>query len=104
MNQSPEKNLLYAVFGNSPFLTQAFIKNTGLVRNLLEKGFDIAFSGFLSEVKHDRIFLNIEEIMAYLRHAKTECSLIIALADITETWPLEKITGHLSDFRGSRFK
>ncbi len=92
------KKLLHAVFGNSPYLSQLFIKNSGLVQNIAEKGFDKTFTEFISETAHDRIFLSIEEIMAYLRQAKAECSLIVALADITESWNLEQITRRLSDF------
>jgi len=92
------KKLLHAIFGNSPYLTQLFIKNSGLVKNIAEKGFDETFTKFISETGHDRIFLNIEEIMGYLRRAKAECSLIVALADITESWNLERITRALSDF------
>jgi len=92
------RKLLYAVFGNSPYLTQLFIKNTRLIQSLLEKGFDETFAEFLAEVNHPRIFLHIEEIMAYLRQAKNECSLMVALADITENWSLEQITSALSSF------
>src|SRR5579875_3485914 len=47
-----------------------------------------------------RLHAAIEDVMAALRTAKRRAALAIAIADILERWPLERITGALSDLAG----
>jgi glutamate-ammonia-ligase adenylyltransferase len=92
--------LLAAVFGNSPYLAEILAQDPGFARALLTQGPDTAIAGLLEELRRLRLDPETEasSLMPRLRAAKRRAALTIALADIAELWPLEKITGALSDF------
>ncbi len=95
--------LLSSVFGNSPYLARSAVSDPIFFLDLLEKGPDATYqqldldnpeTGLASQAQA----LDQAGTMKNLRVAKRQISLITALADITEIWPLNKITGVLSDF------
>jgi glutamate-ammonia-ligase adenylyltransferase len=93
------KHLLAAIFGNSPFLSDLCLHEPGTVQILLDGGPDKALAAALAELKNAaRKAKAAEELAAPLRVAKRRVALSIAAADIARQWPLEKITGALSDF------
>jgi len=90
------KQILDALFGNSPFLTQLAVKEIGFL-------LDLPGTGYVGA--RDAIFEGIREISPAepqaatskaLRTAKRQAALLIALADLTGAWKLEEITGTLS--------
>ena len=89
------RKLLEAVFGNSPFLTSAILKEPAFFRRLIEQGPDTAMQDILGDrgQKPDE-----DSLARYLRIAKRRTSLTVALADITGIWSLQQVTGALSDF------
>jgi [glutamine synthetase] adenylyltransferase / [glutamine synthetase]-adenylyl-L-tyrosine phosphorylase len=92
--------LLDAVFGNSPFLSQCMISDLEFARRLLQSGPDTAFEEVLAAAE-DRSNLASEttdQVKHRLRVAKRRAALSIGVADIANVWPLEKVTGALSDF------
>lgn len=94
------EDLLTAIFGNSPFLSQCLISDLPFARRLLEDGPDAAFEDALSAAK-DKSSLATETmdgVKRRLRVAKRQAALAIGAADIANVWPLERITGALSDF------
>jgi glutamate-ammonia-ligase adenylyltransferase len=95
---SKAHELITSVLANSPYLTWCATVDPGFFCILLESGPDhaasLAFN--LLENKQKEI-LNEDEIAKILRVAKRRVSLTIAIADITNYWSLEKITGTLSD-------
>ena len=97
--------LLEAVFGNSPYLTQAILLDPDFFRRLLGDGPDATFRA-LSQGLADETSPagqgggETVRIMAALRVAKTRAALLIALADITGAWSLEQVTEALSAFAG----
>ncbi|MCZ6483966.1 MAG: glutamine-synthetase adenylyltransferase, partial [Alphaproteobacteria bacterium] len=97
--------LLEAVFGNSPYLTQAILLDPGFFRRLLGDGPDATFRA-LSQGLADETSPagqgggETVRIMAALRVAKSRAALLIALADITGAWSLEQVTEALSAFAG----
>ena len=96
----PIAALLGAVFGHSPFLAKGAIADPSFTRLLIEEGPDAAFALAL-EGARERGGLGAESTaaaMKRLRIAKRRAALAIALADIASVWPLEKLTGALSDF------
>ena len=96
----PVAALLNAVFGHSPFLAKGAIADPSFTRLLIEEGPDAAFALAL-EGARERSGLGAEStaaVMKRLRIAKRRAALAIALADIASVWPLEKLTGALSDF------
>ncbi len=95
--------LLEAIFGNSPHLTHITLFNCNFFRHLLNVGPDAAFAGLLAELREQAAPAGdgageTERIMEALRAAKSRAGLLVALADITGTWPLERVTECLSDF------
>ena len=102
-NDPRGRRLLDSVFGNSPFLTSSIINDPEFFRGLLSDGPDETFSGIVEGLKQSRengegLALNDKDLARLLRIAKRRMALTVAIADITGAWPLEKITGALSDF------
>ncbi|MFV3127925.1 bifunctional [glutamine synthetase] adenylyltransferase/[glutamine synthetase]-adenylyl-L-tyrosine phosphorylase [Niveispirillum sp. KHB5.9] len=93
------KRVLEAVFANSPYLGAALVREMGFFRRLLEIGFDQAFAELLQALWRDHgAEANADKLMKGLRIAKRRAALLIGLADMANDWPLEKVTGALSDF------
>ncbi len=85
-----------ALFGNSPFLTQAALADPADFRRLLAEGPDARCAAALSEAAAAANG-SADELMAALRRAKRRSALAIAAADIAGVWPLERVTGALSE-------
>jgi glutamate-ammonia-ligase adenylyltransferase len=93
------QKILKAIFGNSPFLTSIILKDTAFFQNLIKQGPDLVMKGLLEEP--EEIILDSsddKELAKYLRITKRRTALTVALADITGTWSLKRVTGALSDF------
>jgi glutamate-ammonia-ligase adenylyltransferase len=92
-------DLLAAIFGNSPFLTDLCLHEPATVGILLDGGPDKALAAALATLKTAaRKAAAADDLARPLRVAKRQVALSIAVADIANLWPLEKITGSLSDF------
>jgi len=90
---------LTAIFGNSPFLSQALRNDPAILQDVLHRGFDAAFAGQLAALTERRLWRDGKaEIMSGLRRAKRSVALTIAMADIAGAWPLEKVCEGLSRF------
>jgi glutamate-ammonia-ligase adenylyltransferase len=93
------RRALDALFGNSPFLTFIAEQEPSFTGALLIDGPDAARAGVMELVAETRRrALAGGNPSAPLRVAKRRLALTTALADITGAWPLETITGALSDF------
>ena len=93
------RRLLDAVFGNSPFLTRCAAADPGFARALLTHGPDHAFAGTMEELEAARHQpADGNRLGRFLRVARRRAALTVAVADIASAWPLERITGALSDF------
>ena len=95
------KQLLDAVFGNSPYLSQCLLGDIPFFRLLMEKGAEAGLTYLYSDLD-DKITptMDMAGVMSALRIAKKRVALLTALTDITGIWPLDKITRTLSDFAG----
>ena len=90
---------LDALFGNSPFLTLVAEQEPAFTGALLIDGPDAAHAGVMNFVAEThRRALAGDNPAGPLRVAKRRLALTTALADITGAWPLETVTGALSDF------
>ncbi|AWK86488.1 bifunctional [glutamine synthetase] adenylyltransferase/[glutamine synthetase]-adenylyl-L-tyrosine phosphorylase [Azospirillum thermophilum] len=90
--------LIDAVCGNSPYLGHILTRELACVRRAVEEGYDAPFAALLADLEAEYAGeRNIDRLMAGLRLAKRRAALLIALADITGSWPLRKVTGALSD-------
>ena len=91
--------LVEAVFGNSPYLSRIIESEQEFFADICRHGFDNALGHLLDNIRHIHPReISKSELMGYLRLAKRKVSLLVALADITNTWNLKKITGALTDF------
>ncbi len=91
--------LLEAIFGNSPFLSQALHHDPALLRSAVNLGVEHTFDGLLETLVAEQLWRRSRtEVMSGLRLAKRGAALAIALADIAGTWPLEKVCLSLSRF------
>ncbi len=90
------RQMLGALFGNSPFLTQLAIKEVGFLLNLPAAGYEATREAIYGDIRA----LDPAETQAVtsksLRVAKRRAALLIALADLTGAWDLDEITGTLS--------
>ena len=94
---TPERRLLEAIFGNSPHLSQSLLRDPATFRAYVTEGPEAAFAAVLSEVSRavsDET--DTAKAMKALRVAKRRGGLVIALADIADRWPLERVTGALT--------
>ncbi|MFA6019152.1 MAG: bifunctional [glutamine synthetase] adenylyltransferase/[glutamine synthetase]-adenylyl-L-tyrosine phosphorylase [Rhodospirillales bacterium] len=91
--------LLGLLFGHSPFLTQAALREPESVRFFAESGSDAAWAVFWSDLTAKLPVIGDQNgLMAALRRAKRQAALLIALADLTGAWTLGQVTRALSDF------
>jgi [glutamine synthetase] adenylyltransferase / [glutamine synthetase]-adenylyl-L-tyrosine phosphorylase len=92
-------DLLESIFGNSPFLSKAAIKNPQCLSRLIElgpnKGWEIFFESFQRE---SSAIADINSLKKYLRTQKEIASLHIAICDICGFWDLFEVMRNLSDF------
>ncbi len=97
-----EVALLNALFGNSPYLTETALQNPVFVTDLWRHGPEAILVVLASELRAVRAMArdgaSPEAVATTLRRLKRRVALAVAVADIAEVWPLEKITGALSDF------
>ena len=92
------RGLLEAVFGGSPYLTELALKTPATVRRFLTDGPDAAVAAELAALRADSgTETDTARLMRSFRQAKRRVALLIALADIGGLWPLERVTGALSD-------
>ena len=98
--QEPEgRDLLEAIFGNSAFLGRAIVAEPAFVLDLLTLGPDAVLSQLHGRLKGElALELDRKALMSGLRRERRRLALLVALADITGHWPLERVTEALSDF------
>ena len=81
--------------GSSPYLKGLIEREAGWLPGALEDP-DRAFESVLAEARA----LPPDQLRPGLRQAKRRIALIAALADLAGAWPLERVTGALTDFAG----
>jgi [glutamine synthetase] adenylyltransferase / [glutamine synthetase]-adenylyl-L-tyrosine phosphorylase len=89
--------LLAAVFGNSPFLSEALLAEPEVLRSLLLDGADGAFERLIEPLGAE-IAERRTRLMAILRQSRRRLALLTGLADLAGLWPLERVTAALSRF------
>ena len=91
--------LLHFVFGNSPYLSAIAVRDPEFTVDLVLNGPDQARDSVL-EATGEAIRRAVTGVSpaSDLRVAKRRLALAVALADITETWPLTQVTATLSQF------
>lgn len=92
------QRILQGIFGNSSFLTRIIRRHPDWLPRLIDAAPEATLADLLARVTATSQVATQAELMTALRIAKSEAALLIALADLTGTWPLEKVTGALSEF------
>lgn len=89
--------ILRCLGGNSPFLGSLAEREIDAVRAITTAGPDAVVTQALDRVRSLSPTASRAETMATLRQAKRVVALTAAIADIGGMWPLETVTGTLSD-------
>jgi glutamate-ammonia-ligase adenylyltransferase len=89
--------MLRCLGGNSPYLAALALREPESVRQLAAHGPQAAFRKSLSRLGHVSPSAKRPDIAAALRESKRAAALIAAIADIGGIWPLETVTGALSE-------
>ena len=83
----------------SPYLKKLSKNFYNIIQEINVSGWNKAFARIIRRLDNlDPNTASKDEVMATLRIAKSEISLLIALADISEEWDLVKTTNSLSKF------
>jgi [glutamine synthetase] adenylyltransferase / [glutamine synthetase]-adenylyl-L-tyrosine phosphorylase len=88
-------DLICGAAGSSPYLKGLIERESDWLAGALEDG-DRAIETVCDEIRE----LAPDRLKPGLRQAKRRIALITALADLAGVWPLEKVTGVLTDFAG----
>ncbi len=89
--------MLRALGGNSPFLSDLAVREAASLRRLCRVGPDAVVASALREVTGSPANADRATLAATLRRAKRRLGLASAIADIGGIWPLDRVTGALSD-------
>ncbi len=95
---SPARPWLDAVFGNSPYLTLAALREPDFVISLIEHGPDATLADLLGMLNPEPPERSLSGLMSRLRTAKRRVALLVGMADIAALWPLARVTSALSIF------
>lgn len=90
-------SILQAIFGHSPYLTAVAAGNAGFTIQLFEDGPSETLATLLKKISQPAAEETEDGLKRRLRVLKQQASLAIAVADISNAWPLEQITEGLSD-------
>ncbi|PKR55270.1 bifunctional [glutamine synthetase] adenylyltransferase/[glutamine synthetase]-adenylyl-L-tyrosine phosphorylase [Thalassospira marina] len=92
------RNVLGALFGNSPYLTSLALRDPDMIAIAFNDGLDKAFDTALADVSQPASAAGTDQATAMMqvRRAKRRAALVIALADISNSWDLVKITAAIS--------
>ena len=88
--------LLAGVFGNSPFLSRALVREAAFLPKLFGQPAEATLADILataSDAWHDEV-----NAMSALRVARRRVALVVALADIAGIWSVDQVTEALSRF------
>ncbi|MGC9419238.1 MAG: glutamine-synthetase adenylyltransferase [Rhodovulum sp.] len=93
--QPPEiRTLLEGTAGCSPYLWALMTREADWLEPAFDGDPDAVFAAVLDDVRA----MSLDALKSGLRQAKRRAALFIALADLGGVWPLERVTGALTDF------
>ncbi|MFM8745071.1 MAG: bifunctional [glutamine synthetase] adenylyltransferase/[glutamine synthetase]-adenylyl-L-tyrosine phosphorylase [Aestuariivirga sp.] len=96
---APEKvSLAEAIAGGSPFLRQLMLRDPGFTARIFREPPEDLLAAEIAALGGLDLGLSQAEVMQRLRQAKRRASLLIAVADLSGRWPVERVTAALTDF------
>ncbi|MBW6396457.1 bifunctional [glutamine synthetase] adenylyltransferase/[glutamine synthetase]-adenylyl-L-tyrosine phosphorylase [Roseomonas sp. HJA6] len=93
----PGRALLDALGGHSPYLADLAIRESAALLAIAQDGPDEAFARALDPLTRIDPETPRAAVATVLRQAKRQGALAAAVGDITGLWPLDRVTGALSD-------
>lgn len=91
-------DFLVRLYTHSPYLSHLVQQHMPFFTRICHHGVEPAAEEIRQWLqKPSAEFANTDALMMHLRSAKTRCALLTAIADLGGIWPLEKITGFLSE-------
>ena len=91
------RRLLDGIFANSPFLTQLCLREQACMVEILQTDPAAVFDRIIADLQRiDAAAMGFDPLMQTLRVLKRRGALAIAVADLTDDWPLEKITAAIT--------
>jgi glutamate-ammonia-ligase adenylyltransferase len=94
---TPGAALLAALGGHSPYLADLALREAATLQRLVDRGPDAAFALALDPLGRADPTATRAGVAVLLRQAKRQAALIAAAADLAGLWPLDRVTGALSD-------
>jgi glutamate-ammonia-ligase adenylyltransferase len=88
--------MLRCLGGNSPFLGDLALRESGALARFLADGPDATVTTAMTALEQVKPGARRDRVAAALRQAKRQVALVCALADISGQWTLEQVTGALS--------
>jgi glutamate-ammonia-ligase adenylyltransferase len=88
--------MLRCLGGNSPYLSDLALRESGSVARFVAEGPDATVIAAMAALAQVKPGARRAVVAAALRQAKRQVALICALADINGSWTLEQVTGALS--------
>lgn len=99
MTGNSPQAVLDTFFNYSPYLTNLALLHPDVAHDVLENSADAAFQKAISAIAlPGKQYAKYTELKYQLRVAKRKIALVAAIADVTGSWALEKITRSLSEF------
>ena len=89
--------LLAALGGHSSYLADLAVRESATLLRLAERGADAAMALALDPLGRADPKASRPQVASLLRQAKRQAALIAAAADLAGLWPLDRVTGALSD-------
>jgi len=89
--------MIAAIGGNSRYLADLAVREVRILRAFACFGADAVADRIIAAVRAANHTAPRNVIARQMREAKRRAGLVIALADISRAWPLDRVTGALSD-------
>ncbi|MFO0390196.1 MAG: bifunctional [glutamine synthetase] adenylyltransferase/[glutamine synthetase]-adenylyl-L-tyrosine phosphorylase [Alphaproteobacteria bacterium] len=98
MRKSQHNPLLTRLFNHSPHLTKLALKTPSIIHGLAHSGAEAVFQDIIKGIAlPEKLDNSHKDLKLLLREAKNKAALLIACADITGSWPLDKVTSALTE-------
>ncbi|MFN3448800.1 MAG: bifunctional [glutamine synthetase] adenylyltransferase/[glutamine synthetase]-adenylyl-L-tyrosine phosphorylase [Roseococcus sp.] len=89
--------ILEVIGAHSPFLSDLALREAAVLHRLLDRGAEAAMAAVLEPLATADPASPREAVASLLRRAKRQGALLAAAADLGGIWPLDRVTGALSD-------
>jgi [glutamine synthetase] adenylyltransferase / [glutamine synthetase]-adenylyl-L-tyrosine phosphorylase len=89
--------VLEVLGAHSPFLSDLAFREAPVLQRLLDRGADAAMAAVLEPLSTADVASPREAVASLLRRAKRQGALVAGVADLAGLWPLDRVTGALSD-------